>query len=78
MFFDLFESPIIDIILIILAIRYIFPSLFTFKVVRINQQQQQPTYRQNPEGSIHIKSSGKKDSADDDHRGEYIDYEEVK
>jgi hypothetical protein len=73
---NLFESPILDIILIILALRFIYPSLFTFKVVKINQQQ--PTYRQNPEGSIHIKSSAKKSSSDDDHKGEYIDYEEVK
>ncbi len=69
------ESPIVDLILIVLAIRFIFPSLFTFKVVRPNRQQ--PTYHENPEGSIHVKSSGKKNS-EDKQEGEYIDYEEVK
>lgn len=69
------ESPIVDLILIVLAIRFIFPSLFTFKVVKVNRQQ--PTYRANDEGSIHIQSSAKKTS-EDKQEGEYIDYEEVK
>jgi len=68
------ESPIVDLILIVLAIRFIFPSLFTFKVVKVNRQQ--PTYRANDEGSIHIQSSKK--TTEDKQEGEYIDYEEVK
>lgn len=68
------ESPIVDLILIVLAIRFIFPSLFTFKVVKVNRQQ--PTYRANDEGSIRIQSSKK--TTEDKQEGEYIDYEEVK
>lgn len=68
------ESPIVDLILIVLAIRFIFPSLFTFKYIKVNQP---PAYRDNPEGSIHIKSSAKKNK-EDKQEGEYIDYEEVK
>ncbi len=69
-------ARIIELVLILLAIRFIFPSLFTMKVIRVNQQQ--PTYRQNPEGSIHIKPEAKKGKEKDNSEGEYIDYEEVK
>jgi len=69
------ESPIVDLILIILALRFILPSLFTVRYIKVNQQQ--PPYRENKEGSVHIKSSTK-ESSKDKHEGEYIDFEEVK
>lgn len=72
----IFDSPIMDIIIIILIIRFVFPNLFSFKVYRFNQQNNQHQYKQNQEADVIIKQ--KKQVPNTDKLGEYIDYEEVK
>ena len=73
----IFYSPIIDILLIILIIRFVFPSLFSFKVYRFNQQNNNHNYRENETGEVIVKQPKKKFNPSDK-AGEYIEFEEVK
>lgn len=64
------ESRIIDLLLIILALRFIFPNLFSLKSFRSEKK---------PERIIIVKKEKeieKKHASDK--AGEYVDYEEVK
>lgn len=72
MLLRIFESPIVDAILIILAIRFIWPGLFGIKKkksVPSSNRQQQNYVRDHPK---------EKTSKTPEAQGEYIDYEEIK
>ena len=62
------ESPVIDILLILLAIRFIAPRLFTVKKV-VNQK---------PADRIIIVNKQEPEKKKADKAGEYVDYEEIK
>lgn len=62
------ESPVVDILLILLAIRFIAPRLFTIKKV-VNQK---------PADRIIIINKEEKQKKKSDSSGEYVDYEELK
>ena len=64
------DSRIIDLLLIILALRFVFPNLFSFKSFKSEKK---------PERIIIVqkdKEIEKKSTSDK--AGEYVDYEEVK
>lgn len=66
------ETPIFDVLLIILAIRFIWPSLFGIrkkKTVASGNHQQRNFVNDPP--SAHTPKTA-------DNRGEYIDYEEIR
>jgi len=69
MIFTILESRLIDILLIGAALYFIFPSVFKRKTVRRespNTQQQRTT--------INYQNAPREDNK----KGEYIDYEEIK
>ncbi|HAP01952.1 MAG TPA: hypothetical protein DCQ93_08525 [Bacteroidetes bacterium] len=64
----IFDSSLIDIILFILAIRFLFPHLFTIRLIRSEKKQERITI-------LHKEETRNK--ADENH-GEYVEFEEVK
>ncbi|HYV92482.1 MAG TPA: hypothetical protein VE978_11880 [Chitinophagales bacterium] len=69
MLLRLLETPLLDVLLIILLLRIFFPSLFGVKR-RIRQKEEK-------EPIIRPDSSGQQQKFKKD-QGEYIDYEEIK
>ncbi|MEP7127513.1 MAG: hypothetical protein ABI729_01540 [Chitinophagales bacterium] len=68
----IFETPILDVLLIVLAIRFIWPGLFGIRKRSSSQTNngQQKNFVKEPPPVKNPKASDK--------RGEYIDYEEIK
>lgn len=66
------ETPILDVLLIVLAIRFIWPSLFGIrkKKTAASGNHQQRNFVNQPPSSNAPKTT--------DNRGEYIDYEEIR
>lgn len=72
MILRIFDTPLIDVLLIVLAIRFIFPGLFGIKPKKQserNRQKDKTFVRGNhtAQNPTHAKDEG-----------EYIDYEEIK
>lgn len=68
----IFETPVLDVLLIVLAIRFIWPGLFGIRKrspSQTNNHQQRNFVNEPPPV---------KNSKVTDKRGEYIDYEEIK
>jgi hypothetical protein len=66
----LLETPLLDVLLIVLLMRLFFPSLFGIKSKSKLREEKERT-------TIHTSSSGEPQKFKKD-EGEYIDYEEVK
>ncbi|MBX7107270.1 MAG: DUF4834 family protein [Chitinophagales bacterium] len=67
----IFETPVLDVLLIVLAIRFIWPSLFGIRKKKTAAGSgEQSNYVKQPPAANPPKST--------DRRGEYIDYEEIK
>jgi len=66
----LFETPIIDILLILLAIRFIWPGLFGIKSKKEPKNKQETRFFREKTPSQNPKFKNEE--------GEYIDYEEIK
>jgi len=72
MLLRIFESPIVDVLLIMLAIRFIWPGLFGIK-------KRKPSQNSSPHQQSYVKSPPtEKTTKASDGKGEYIDYEEIK
>lgn len=73
MLIRILQSPIVDAILIILAIRFLWPALFGIKrrkpIDHSNQRQK---------NFVNEPPPAEKSSKDRTAKGEYIDYEEIK
>src|SRR5262249_28732870 len=67
----IFETPLIDILLILLAIRFIWPGLFGIKSKKDRAKNKQQT-------TFFRESFSSKDPKSQKDEGEYIDYEEIK
>ncbi len=64
------ESRIVDLLLIILALRFIFPNLFSFKAFKSAKKTERIIIVHKEKEIVKSKPSDK--------AGEYVDYEEVK
>lgn len=64
------DSRIIDLLLIILALRFVFPNLFSFKSFKSEKKTERIIVIQKEKEIEKGKSADK--------AGEYVDYEEVK
>jgi hypothetical protein len=74
MFLRVFESNLVDIVLILIAVYFIFPRLF-----QIGNSSKKTTKTGPSKSSYQASSEQKKDTKkENDKRGEYIDYEEIK
>lgn len=71
----IFETPIVDILLIILAIRFIWPGLFG-----IRRKKPVTTHESRQRNFVNNASppAAEKKPKAADKRGEYIDYEEIR
>ena len=67
----IFETPLIDILLILLAIRFIWPGLFGIKSKKQKEKNKQQTNFIREKQSSPASKFSKEE-------GEYIDYEEIK
>jgi hypothetical protein len=63
--------PVIDLLLILLALRFLFPSVFSLK----KPAKQQPS---NPASSFNQQAKKKDTKRYGENAGEYIEYEEIK
>ena len=72
MILRIFDTPLIDVLLIVLAIRFIFPGLFGIKSKKQSSRKKQKDKVFVRENSTAQNSTHAKD------QGEYIDYEEIK
>ncbi|MBA2406417.1 MAG: hypothetical protein H0V65_00265 [Chitinophagales bacterium] len=72
MLLRLLEIPLIDILLIVLAIRYIWPGIFGIKSRKQRAAGNSKDKIFHPENSSPISAKYSKE------QGEYIDYEEIK
>ncbi len=63
------DSRLIDLILILLALRFIFPQYFSFKAFKSEKK---------TEHIIVVQKEKDKSKKSPDKEGEYVDYEEVK